>query len=40
VTTVSVKDYEELESELARKEKALGEMTVMFTALKKKVNLE
>jgi len=39
-TTVSVKDYEELESELARKEKALAEMTVMFTALKKKVNLE
>jgi transposase-like protein len=40
VTTVSVKDYEQLESELARKEEALGEMTVMFTALKKKVNLE
>ena len=40
VTAVSVKDYEELESELARKEKALAEMTVMFTALKKKVNLE
>ena len=40
VTTVPVKDYEELESELARKEKALAEMTVMFTALKKKVNLE
>jgi transposase-like protein len=36
VTTVSIKDYEELESELARKEKALGEMTVMFTTLKKK----
>ena len=40
VTTVSVRDYEELESELTRKEKALAEMTVMFTALKKKVNLE
>jgi len=40
VTTVSIKDYEQLESELARKEKALGEMTVMFTTLKKKVNLE
>ena len=40
VTTVSVKDYEELESELTRKEKALAEMTVMFTTLKKKVNLE
>ena len=40
VTTVSVKDYEALESELNRKDKALAEMTVMFTALKKKVNLE
>jgi len=40
VTTVSIKDYEQLESDLARKEKALAEMTVMFTALKKKVNLE
>jgi transposase-like protein len=40
LTTVSIKDYEDLESELARKEKALGEMTVMFTTLKKKVNLE
>ena len=40
VATVSFKDYEQLESELARKEKALAEMTVMFTALKKKVNLE
>jgi len=40
VTTVSIKDYEELESDLAGKEKALAEMTVMFTALKKKVNLE
>ena len=40
VTTVPVGDYEELERELARKEKALAEMTVMFTALKKKVNLE
>ena len=40
VTNVSIKDYEQLESDLARKEKALAEMTVMFTALKKKVNLE
>ena len=40
VTTVSVKDYEALESEIIRKDKALAEMTVMFTALKKKVNLE
>ena len=40
VTTVPVGDYEELERELTAKEKALAEMTVMFTALKKKVNLE
>lgn len=40
VTTVPVGDYEKLERELATKEKALAEMTVMFTALKKKVNLE
>ncbi len=40
VTTVSIEDYEQLESDLARKEKALAEMMVMFTALKKKVNLE
>ncbi len=40
VTTVSIKDYEQLESDLAGKEKTLAEMTVMFTALKKKVNLE
>ena len=40
VTTVPVGDYEKLERELAAKEKALAEMTVMFTALKKKVNLE
>jgi transposase-like protein len=40
VTTVPLREYEQLESELARKEKALAEMTVMFTALKKKVNLE
>ena len=40
VTMVSVKEYEELESELTRKEKALAEMTVIFTPLKKKVNLE
>ena len=40
VTTVTLREYEQLESELAQKEKALAEMTVMFTALKKKVNLE
>ncbi len=36
VTTVSVAEHEQLERELAEKEKALAEMTVMFTALKKK----
>ncbi len=40
VTTVSVKDYEALENEITRKDRALAEMTVLFTALKKKVNLE
>jgi transposase-like protein len=40
VTTVSVEEHEQLERELAEKEKALAEMTVMFIALKKKVNLE
>ena len=34
--TVSVEEHEQLERELAEKEKALAEMTVMFTALKKK----
>ena len=40
VTTVPMREYEQLASELVKKEKALAEMTVMFTALKKKVNLE
>ncbi len=40
VTTVSVEEHEQLERELADKEKALAEMTVMFIALKKKVKLE
>jgi transposase-like protein len=40
VTTVSIKDHERLQQELAEKEKALAEMTVLFTGLKKKVNLE
>jgi hypothetical protein len=35
-----VEEHEQLERELAEKEKALAEMTVMFIALKKKVNLE
>jgi len=40
VTAVPIREYERLQGELAEKEKALAEMTVMFTALKKKVNLE
>ncbi|MHC4467686.1 MAG: transposase [Planctomycetota bacterium] len=40
VTTVPKQDYEQLQQELAEKEKALAEMTVLFTTLKKKVNLE
>ena len=40
ITTVSVEEHERLQEELREKEKALAEMTVMFTSLKKKVNLE
>jgi hypothetical protein len=40
VTTVPKQDYAQLQQELAEKEKALAEMTVLFTTLKKKVNLE
>ena len=40
VRTVPVKDHEQLQDELGEKEKALVEMSVLFTALKKKVNLE
>lgn len=40
VTSVPVEDYEQLRKELAEKETALAEMSVIFTALKKKVNLE
>jgi len=39
VTAVPFKEHEQLQGELVEKEKALAEMTVMFTALKKKVNL-
>jgi len=35
VTTIPLREYEQLESALARKEKALAEITVLFTALKK-----
>ena len=40
VTSVPVEDFEQVKKELAEKEKALAEMSVIFTALKKKVNLE
>jgi hypothetical protein len=33
-------EHEQLTQELAEKEKALVELSVLFTALKKKVNLE
>lgn len=38
--SVSITEHERLQRELEEKEKALAEMTVLFTALKKKVNLE
>ena len=37
---VSVEEYESLRKDLARKDKALSEMAVEFTILKKKVNGE
>lgn len=40
VTSVPIEDFEQLKKELAEKEKALAEMSVIFTTLKKKVNLE
>ena len=40
VTTVTKEDHDRLRQELADKEHALAEIRVMFTALKKKVNLE
>jgi len=40
VTMVPAEDHEQLQDELVEKEKALAEMSVLFTALKKKVNLE
>jgi len=39
-TSVSMDEHERLQRELEEKEKALAEMTVLFTTLKKKVNLE
>ena len=40
VTSVPKEDYDLISAELAEKEKALAEMSVLFTTLKKKVNLE
>ncbi len=40
VSTVAKEEHDLLRRELAEKEHALAEMMVMFTALKKKVNLE
>ncbi len=40
VTSVPIKDYEQLRKELAEKETALAEMSVIFKEKKKKVNLE
>ena len=40
VTNVPIKEHEQLRKELTEKEKALVELSVIFTTLKKKVNLE
>lgn len=40
VTSVPKEEYDDVKTELAEKEKALAEMSVLFTSLKKKVNLE
>ena len=40
IKTVSKEQYNQLEDELDEKQKALAEMSVLFTSLKKKVNLE
>lgn len=40
VTSVPKEDYDKISAELAEKEKALAELSVLFTSLKKKVNLE
>lgn len=40
ITTVAKEEYDSLSAELAEKEKALAELSVLFTSLKKKVNLE
>jgi transposase-like protein len=40
IRTVSIEEHERLQRDLNEKEKALAELSVMFTSLKKKVNLE
>ena len=40
VKTVPKEEYERLDKDLKEKEKALAELSVLFTSLKKKVNLE
>jgi transposase len=40
LVTVSIDEHERLRRDLSEKEKALAELNVMFTVLKKKVNLE
>jgi transposase-like protein len=38
--SVSMEEHAQLKQDLAQKEKALAELSVLFTVLKKKVNLE
>ena len=40
VTSVPKEELDDVRADLAEKEKALAEMSVLFTSLKKKVNLE
>jgi len=40
VTSVPKDEFDTVRAELAEKERALAEMSVLFTSLKKKVNLE
>ena len=40
ITTIPKEEYERLQDELSEKEKALAELSVLFTMLKKKTNLE
>ncbi|MFQ5356625.1 MAG: hypothetical protein ACE5DY_09125 [Mariprofundaceae bacterium] len=40
IATVPKEQYNQLQDELDEKQKALAEMSVLFTSLKKKVNLE